>query len=121
MQRVSLRECFLHLFSFPKEHQDFNQVYFSSQHEPRISDYALLEVFDLRLRKFMRQSKIDKQFSGIRILPNIFLSGLTAFIQKWLAGDCRELEDELLLPTPYSFLSASKSSHFFYETLCRLS
>ncbi len=41
-QDYSLRECFLHLFSFIKEHQDFYRIYFSSQQRPKIFDYALL-------------------------------------------------------------------------------
>lgn len=55
----SLRERFLHLFSFIKEHQDFYRIYLSSQCRPQIFDHTILQDSDIRLQKFMRQSEIN--------------------------------------------------------------
>lgn len=90
-----LRERFLHLFSFMKEHQDFYRVYLSSQRKPGIFDYALLPESDIRLQKFMRQSDIGS-VSEYEYCQTFFLAGLTAFIQKWLNNGCLESEEELL-------------------------
>lgn len=38
----------------------------------------------------------NKPSVRIRILPDIFLAGMTAIIQKWLNNSCRESEAELL-------------------------
>ncbi len=90
-----LRERFLHLFSFMKEHQDFYRVYLSSHRKPGIFDYALLPESDIRLQKFMHQSGIGN-VSEYEYCQTFFLAGLTAFIQKWLNSGCLESEEELL-------------------------
>lgn len=103
-KNYSLRERFLHLFSFIKEHQDFYGVYLSSQRQPKIFDHALLQDSDIRLQKFMCQSEINSTLE-YEYCQTFFVAGLTALIQKWLNGDCRETEDELLhlLTQQFSF------------------
>lgn len=90
-----LRERFLHLFSFLKEHQEFYRVYLSSQRQPSIFDYAMLSESDIRLQKFMQKSQIDSQ-SEYEYCQTFFIAGLTAFLQKWLNNGCIESEEELL-------------------------
>lgn len=103
-KNYSLRERFLHLFSFIKEHQDFYRVYLSSQRQPKIFDYALLPDSDIRLQKFMQQSGINSPLE-YEYCQTFYIAGLTAVIQKWLNGGCRESEDELLhlLTRQFSF------------------
>lgn len=99
-----LRERFLHLFSFIKEHQDFYRIYLSGTRQPSIFDYAMLPESDIRIQKFLRQSKIDSA-SEYEYCQTFFLAGLTAFIQKWLNNGCLESEEELLhlLTRQFSF------------------
>lgn len=103
-KHYSLRERFLHLFAFVREHQDFYRIYLSSQHQPKIFDYALLQYSDLRLQKFIQQSKINSLLE-YDYCQTFFIAGLTAMLQKWLNNNCRESEDELLhlLTRQFSF------------------
>ena len=99
-----LRERFLHLFSFIKKHQDFYRIYLSSQRKPSIFDYTLLPESDIRIQKFLSQSRIDNALE-YEYCQTFFLAGLTAFIQKWLNSGCMESEEELLqlLTRQFSF------------------
>lgn len=109
----SLRERFLQLFSFIKEHQDFYRVYLSSQNQPRIFDYALLQYSDLRLQKFMQQSEINSPIE-YEYCQTFFIACLTAVIQKWLNGNCLESEDELLHLLTRQFLFSQQMLSLFH-------
>ena len=112
-KKYCLRERFLQLFSFIKEHQDFYRVFLSSQYRPSIFDYAVLSVSDIRLQEFMRQSEINR-ISEYEYCQTFFLAGLTAFIQKWLNGGCLESEEELLHLLTRQFAFSQQLLERFY-------
>ncbi len=91
----SLRERFLHLFAFIREHQEFYRIYFSSQRASKILDYMLLPFSDDSMQKFLSQSGVTGRLE-YEYCQTFFISGLTAVLQKWLNGFCKESEDELL-------------------------
>lgn len=85
----------MHLFAFIREHQEFYRIYFSSQRASKILDYMLLPFSDDSMQKFLSQSGVTGRLE-YEYCQTFFISGLTAVLQKWLNGFCKESEDELL-------------------------
>ncbi len=89
----SLRDRYLHLFSFLKEHQDFYRIYFNSRNHPQILDYTFFP--ESQRQKFEQMFEINEPLE-YEYCQTFFIAGLTSTIQKWLNGGCLESEAELL-------------------------
>ncbi len=90
-----LRDRFLQLFRFIREHRSFYRVYWSRARDLRVLHAAVPEDLESRLETYQRQAGI-RSGAELRYHRLFFTSGLAAMIGYWLSRDCRETPEDMV-------------------------
>lgn len=93
-QVSSMREAFIHLFTFIQENAAFYKSYFDNSNQPKILNIVLPDTYVQTVIRLIDELGYASEVE-YRYHDQFFRAGLTGLIRLWLKRECAESPEEM--------------------------